>query len=200
MATVFDLPPPPPIAPEPYRLTVEQYERLGAAGVLTEDDRVELLDGILVRKLTKGEPHSFSCTELRRPVEKLMPRGWYLRLDSPVRIPGFDEPEPDLAVVRGSARRYVRLKRPPLPSEVALAIEIAESSLLRDRTEKMQAYARGRIPTYWIVNLLDRKVEIYTRPRGARYLACELFGPGQDAPVVIAGTCVGTIVVASILP
>jgi Uma2 family endonuclease len=194
MATVIDLP------LEPFRLTVEQYERLGAAGVLTEDDRVELLDGILVRKMTKGEPHSFTSTESRHFLERQMPRGWYLRLESPIRIPGFDEPEPDLAIVRGSARRYVRLKRPPMPSEVALAIEVADSTLQRDRAEKLRAYARGRIPVYCIMNPVDRRIEVYTRPRGTRYLACELFGPGQEAPVVIAGNTVGSIAVDSILP
>jgi Uma2 family endonuclease len=200
MATIIDLPPPPSEFLDPFRLTVDQYERMGETGILTEDDKVELLNGLLVRKMTKGEPHSAACTETRHAIEKLIPPGWYLRIESPVRIPMFDEPEPDLAIVRGSARHYARLKRPPEPAEVTLVIEVADSSLQRDRTDKLTAYAQGGIPTYWIINLVDGQVEVYTRPEGSRYDHCEVLGPGQDVAVLVDGVVVGQIAVADLLP
>ena len=117
-----------------------------------------------------------------------------------MRIPDFDEPEPDLAIVRGSKGEYFRLKRPPEPSEVALVIEVAESSLQRDRTEKLRAYAHGRIATYWIVNLLEGQVEVYTQPEADRYVAVQPFKPGQAVPVVIDGQEIGRVAVADLLP
>lgn len=124
-----------PITPQDYqagsyRLSVHQYERMAEAGILTEGDRVELLDGFLLQKMTKNEPHSAACTEIRLAIEKWIPPGWYLRLESPLRVSDFDEPEPDLAIVRGSSRTYVRLGRPPEPGEVALVVEVADASLM----------------------------------------------------------------------
>jgi Uma2 family endonuclease len=201
--TAVSLPPGPPGPPAPpglYRLRVEQYERMGEAGILTEDEKVELLSGLLVRKMTKNEPHSAACTETRMAIEKMIPSGWYLRTDAPVRIPNFDEPEPDLAIVRGSSRQYVRLNRPPEPSEVTLVIEVADSRLASDRTEKLRAYAHGGIPTYWIINLVDGRLEVYTQPEGSRYGVCQVLGPGQNVAVLIDGAVVGEIPVADLLP
>jgi Uma2 family endonuclease len=200
MATITNTPPPPSSPLEPYRLTVQQYERMGEAGVLAEDDRVELLDGLLVRKMTKGEPHTASCIDSRDALIPLIPGGWHLRTEAAVRIPLFDEPEPDLAIVRGRNRDYVRLGRPPEPPEITLVIEVAESSLQRDRTDKLRAYASGGIPTYWIINLIDRQVEVYTQPAGASYGDCQVFGPGQDLPVLVGGVVIGQVAVADLLP
>ena len=183
-----------------YRLSVYQYERMGEAGILTEDDRVELLDGFLIQKMTKNEPHSAACTETRLAIEKLIPPGWYLRLESPLRVSEYDEPEPDLAIVRGSSRQYVRLGRPPEPSEVALVIEVADASLGRDRGEKQRAYAQGRIPIYWIVNLVDRRLEVYTKPQDLGYADCQVLGPDEAVSVVIDQNALGSISVAELLP
>jgi Uma2 family endonuclease len=183
-----------------YRLSVHQYERMAEAGILTEDDRVELLSGFLLRKMTKNEPHSAACTETRLAIEKLIPPGWYLRLESPLRVSDYDEPEPDLAIVRGSSRQYVRLGRPPEPGEVALVIEVADASLGRDRGEKLRAYAEGGIPTYWILNLVDRRLEVYTKPQGSGYTDCQVFGQDEAAPIVIDQNVLGKISVAELLP
>lgn len=183
-----------------YRLTVYQYERMTEAEVLTEDDDVELLGGILVRKTTKAESQTASCTDTRDALLKLIPLGWYLRIKAPIRIPDYDEPEPDLAIVRGKSRDYVALKRPPLPEEIALVIEVAESSLQRERTEKLSAYARGEIPMYWIINLVDRQIEVHTQPKGSGYFARQVFRTSESVPVLIDGATVGEIPVADLLP
>jgi Uma2 family endonuclease len=142
-----------------FQFTVERYERMAKAGILTEDDRVELLNGLVVTKMTKGQPHTAALIDTRDTLLPLIPPGWHLQTEAPVRIPNFDEPEPDLAVVQGKARDYVALNRPPDASEVTLVIEIAESSLARDRTDKWAAYASGGIPVYWIVNLIDEQIQ-----------------------------------------
>jgi Uma2 family endonuclease len=191
---------PPPGPPGFYRLTVYQYEQMEEAGILTEDDQVELLNGVLVRKMAKAESHTASCTDARDALLKLIGMGWYLRIEAPIRIPDYDEPEPDLAVVRGKSRDDVALKRPPLPEDVTLVIEVAESSLQRDRTDKLRGYAKGGIPVYWIINLVDRQVEVYTQPQGTSYLACQVFKPDQSVSVLIGGSPVGEIAVADLLP
>ena len=88
----------------------------------------------------------------------------------------------------------------PLPQEVTLVIEVAEYSLQRDRTDKLKAYAQGGIPVYWIINLVDRQIEVYMRPEGSVYLSCQVLKPDQSVPVLIDGVPVGEILVANLLP
>ena len=183
-----------------FRFTAEQYERLAEAGVLTEDDQVELLNGLLVVKMTKGQLHTAALVDTRDALSALVPHGWHVQTEAAVRILNFDEPELDLAVVRGKARDYARLRRPPESSEVALIVEVAEASLDRDRSNKWAAYASGGIPIYWIVNLVDEQVEVYTNPSAAGYQSREDYKPGQDISVQMNGLEQGRIAVAAILP
>jgi Uma2 family endonuclease len=183
-------------APEVYRLTVAEYERLADAAVL-DDDRVELLDGYLVRKMPEKPPHIWTVATVLRALEVRL-RGWWCRKEDPVRIPKYDEPEPDVAVVRGSLDDY--RDRTPGPKDVGLLVEVADSTLDRDRGEKKIVYARARIPVYWIINLVDRQVEVYSDPRRGQYRTSQVFRPGQDLPLVIDGVEIGRIPVADLLP
>jgi Uma2 family endonuclease len=178
-------------------MTVDRYERLVEAGVL-DDPRVELINGWLVTKMSKNRPHSIATGRLVRHLDRLLPAGWHLRKEEPVRIPDYDEPEPDVAVVAGALEDY--LERHPGPGNLAFLVEVSESSLDRDQDEKQAAYARAGIPLYWIVNLVDRQVEVYADPRGGRYQDSHIFPAGTEVPVVIAGTEVGRIPVDAILP
>jgi Uma2 family endonuclease len=198
MITMPTVPPGPPSDAD--RLTVWQYERLVAVGVLAEDESVELLNGLLVRKMAKGPAHTAACVQTRDALLPLIPVGWHLQTEAAVRIPDYDEPEPDLAVVRGTARDYVRLDRPPEPAEIALIVEVSQSTLTRDREEKQPVYARGGIPIYWIINLVDHRVEVYTNPGRDGYRSRQDFAPGQDVPVQIDGVEVGRVAVTSLLP
>jgi Uma2 family endonuclease len=183
-----------------YQFTVDRYELMAAAGILTEDDRVELLNGLVVAKATKAQPHIGALVATRDRLLPLIPPGWHLRTEAPVRTTTFDEPEPDVAIVRGKARDYVSFNRPPDASEVALVIEIAESSLARDRTEKMAAYSSGGIPVYWIINLIDDQIEVYTDPSPTGYQRRDDFKAGQEIHVRVNGVEQGRIAVADILP
>lgn len=178
-----------------HKVRVDEYERL--AGVL-DDPRVELIDGYLVKKMGKKPPYIWAVGSVFDAIARVLPVGWSIRKEDPVRIPDFDEPEPDAAVVRG-ARDDCR-SRLPVPADVALLVEAADRSLATDRGPKRAAYARANIPVYWIVNLNDRQVEIYSDPSAGGYQSAEVFVPGQHVPVKLAGIEVGRIKVTDILP
>ncbi len=189
--------PQPGIAPLVYRISVDEYERMVDAGVL-DDPRVELIHGLLVRKMGKKPPHVMATTRLGRLLERIVPQGWYIRKEDPVRIPPSSEPEPDLALVSGVLEDYGT--RHPGPADIALLVEVAETTLDQDRGDKLSAYAAGGIPVYWIVNLVDRRVEVYTQPGPNGYQTHQDFSPGQDIAVVVAGVECGRIAVSDILP
>jgi Uma2 family endonuclease len=189
-------PPSRPVVPELYRININEYERIARAGAL-DDDRIELIDGYLVRKMPKYPRHVNTVARILRALQATLP-GWWCRKEDPVRIPDFDEPEPDVAVVRGSIEDYQ--DRTPGPKDIALLVEVADTTLPRDRGEKAAAYGRGRIPVYWIINLVDRQIEVYSRPSARGYRSSRVYQPGEDVPVVIAGAEVGRITVADVLP
>jgi len=194
IAPTQSIPPAPLASPEVYRFTVDEYERM--AGVL-DDLRVELIDGYLVRKTQKKPPHIWAVRSVLEKLPSLVPPGWTWWKEDPVRIPDFDEPEPDVAVLRGSAEDY--RDRIPDASDVAILIEVAETTLDRDRGKKLAAYAKGGIAVYWIVNLVDRQVELYTGPQTGGYANRVDFTAGANVPVVIDGVEIGQIAVSDIL-
>ena len=129
------------------------------------------------------------------------PPGWLLRIQQTVVL-SDSQPEPDFTIVRGSPRTY--LSRHPGAADVGLLIEVADSSLLRDQRDKTRIYARGGIPCYWIINLVDKRIEIYTQPSGPTpvpaYGAFQTYQPGDAVPLVLDGNTVGTVPVADLLP
>jgi len=153
------------VLPEPpeavFRLSVEQYHTMIEAGVFADDERVELLEGILVRKMSKNPPHRIVVGNLLELMFKTLPAGWHYQSQDPVTL-SDGEPEPDGAVARGARGDY--RGGHPTPADVPLVIEVADSSLRLDRGIKLRSYARAGIGEYWIVNLVDGVVEVYTRP------------------------------------
>lgn len=186
--------PPPPL----HRITVDEYEKIGEAGALEDPERVELIDGYMVDKMPKYPEHSFSSIATHQALVGRLPAGWSARMEQPVRIPLYDEPEPDISVVRGTFTDYRH--RIPTPRDVALVVEVAEATLRRDRGAKRTAYARARIAVYWIVNLVARQVEVYTHPvKEGHYRSRKVYRPGQQVPVTVAGLPL-PIAVNDILP
>lgn len=181
------------------RITVDEYERIAAVGALEDPARVELVDGYMVEKMAKRPGHSYATKETLKALENRLPAGWAARKEEPVRIPDFDEPEPDISIVRGSDADY--RQRIPTARDVALVVEVSDSTLVQDRGPKRAAYARARIPVYWIVNLVARQVEVYTRPvKEGRYRSRKVYKAGQHVPVAIAGQALAPIAVDDILP
>ena len=182
-----------------YRMPVEQYEAMVESGFFTKHDRLHLINGILVAKMTQGDDHCVTDDLCRVALSAVLPPGWFVRPSKPVRLPPDGAPEPDEAVVRGSIRDYGRGKRGmPGANDVALVVEVADTSLRADRA-MAAVYGRAGIPVYWIVNLVDRQVEVYTAPSLTGYASRVDYTSGMSVPVVIAGTVVGHIAVDDIL-
>ncbi|HJT75846.1 MAG TPA: Uma2 family endonuclease [Gemmataceae bacterium] len=183
-----------------HRFSVGQYHRMIAAGILTENDRVELLDGLIVAKMTHNPPHDAAVSLVNKALLRRLAEDWVVRVQSAVTLAG-SEPEPDVAVVRGPERRYTRSH--PRPKDVALLVEVAESTVETDREGKGRLYARARIPVYWLVNLPASRVEVYTQPRGGRAPAFRQrqdYGREDQVPLLIAGEEVARVAVRDLLP
>lgn len=154
-----DLPPPYPIE----RLSVEEYQRILAAGVLNEDRRVEFLEGIIVRKASSSLRHDGAVEKLIAVISELLPQGWVATPHCPIAM-RESQPEPDLAVV---ASRLQDAGGPcPKATDAALVVEVADNSLPYDRRSKARIYARAGIAYYWVLNLLDRQLEVFSNPSG----------------------------------
>ena len=189
--------PPPPFPFTPRRITVDEYDRIIASGLLNDPKKVELIDGYMVTKMAKSAEHGFSNKEVVKALEKCLLPGWTWRQEQPVRMTAYDEPEPDVTIVRGSDADYRH--RIPEATDVVLLVEVRATSVSADR-QQANVYARAGIPVYWIVNLVDRQVEVYTDPGPAGYAKRTDFPSGQRVPVVIDGRQTGQIAVDDILP
>lgn len=183
------------------RFSVKQYQRMIECGAITQADKVELLEGYLVRKMSRNPPHDGTVQILDEYLRAVIPAGWRLRCQLTVVIQD-SQPEPDLAVARGDIRTYIT--RHPTAADVGLVIEVADSSLLRDQHDKGQIYARAGIPVYWIINLVERRIEVYTQPSGPTaapsYAAAIAYQAGDAVPLVLDGHTVATVPVADLLP
>ncbi len=183
------------------RFTVAEYHRLIQLGVLTEGENVELLDGFLVHKMSRNPPHDTVLQLLMAVLPPRLPAGWTLRMQSAVTL-SASEPEPDGAVVRGGPRTYVT--RHPGPADFGIVIEVADSTLAGDRADKQRLYAQDGLPEYWIVNLVDRQVEVYTNPRPAAappsYATRTDYPVGGAVPLALGGATVASVPVADLMP
>ena len=179
-------------------LTVNQYDRMVAKGILPETNRFELIKGRIVEKDVKNPAHPTATRRTMRAIERLLPAGWHVRKEDPVRIPNQrSEPEPDLAVVRGDNDAYE--DRHPGPQDIALVVEVTRTSVAKDR-KLARVYGRGGIPVYWIVNVPRRRLEVYADPVGGQYPAPTILGEGESVDLTIGGQVVGPIAVADLLP
>jgi len=190
-------PPPLPVR----RFSVAEYRKLAEVGILTEHERVELLEGWIVPKMVHNPPHDNTVELVDEALRALLPPGWRVRVQSSITT-ADSEPEPDLTLVRGSARE--RSGRHPVPSEIGLIIEVADSSLETDRRDKARLYARAGIEHYWIVNLVDRCVEVHEEPSPTdevpRYRRVTSLSPGQSLELRLEGPPIAMIPVEAFLP
>ena len=184
-----------------WRLSVAQYEELLEIGVLQSGDKCELIDGLLVRRMTTNSGHIVSSHRVRDIMSRLLPPKTHVRMQAPISM-NHSEPEPDIAVVRGALEDYS--KAHPGPADVLLAVEVSDSSLNFDRTKKLRVYAGNRISEYWIVNLIDRRLEIHRDPTGAiknpAYREQVILGEDDQMQLIIDGHQCGAIRVSDLLP
>lgn len=190
--------------PQPYRLTVEMYERIAAAGVFPDKTPIYLWRGQLVQKMTKGRRHNIASAELNAALLQIVPRGWFVRPEQPITIADDGMPEPDFTVVRGRSRDYG--DRDVFAKDVSLVVEVADSSLAVDSGVMVEDFAREAIPVYWVLNVPGRTIDVYTEPTGAReagppyYAQRRSYRPEEEVPVVLDGREVGRIAVRDVLP
>ncbi|MBC8160402.1 MAG: Uma2 family endonuclease [Roseiflexaceae bacterium] len=184
-----------------WRLSIDQYHQMIRIGILTDDDRVELLEGWLVTQMPKDPPHRLSTQLTREVVARLLPAAWHVQDQEPITV-ADSEPEPDVAVIAGERRDYA--SRHPSAQEIALVIEVSDTTLQRDQTLKKQVYARAGIGIYWIINLPQQQLEVYTLPfaddQGADYQQCSIYTSNESVPLVVDDRAVGNIVVRDLLP
>jgi Uma2 family endonuclease len=177
-----------------YRLTVEEYEQIAS---FLDDDRVELIDGYLVKKTVKNPPHVVARARVVGSLTRNTPAGWHTRPGDPIRIGRRTEPEPDVALARGTIDDYESSH--PEPSDIALVVEVADTTVAKDRRRR-RTYGPAGIPVYWIVNLVTRRIEVYTGPSPYGYAQRVDYAPGEFIPLVIDGKTVGQVPVDEILP
>lgn len=196
-----DEPAPQPPMPRLYPISVEKYHAMIEAGILTENDRCELIEGLLVAKMGKNPPHSYVTGWITRWFYETGTHEWFARSQEPITTLE-SEPEPDVSVIRGRRAEYLRAH--PLPYHVLLVVEVAESTLTYDRTVKKRLYARAGIPIYWIVNLIDKQIEVHTLPSGPAdrpdYAERRVVTVGEELDVVIGGQVVGRIAAQELFP
>ncbi|MGL4550068.1 MAG: Uma2 family endonuclease [Gemmataceae bacterium] len=193
--------PAPAVVPRPYRLSVPQFHAMIDAGVFGSEGRVELLEGLLVDRADMNTPHAIGQELAADELRARLPAGWHVRGEKPVTLP-TSEPFPDVAVARGARRDY----HPdhPTPADIALLVEVADSSLATDRGWKRRIYAEARVAVYWVVNLIDREVEVHTGPHGsgdaADYADARTYRHGDAVPLSVGGVDLPPVPVADLLP
>uniref|UniRef100_A0A7C2P8H2 Uma2 family endonuclease n=1 Tax=Schlesneria paludicola TaxID=360056 RepID=A0A7C2P8H2_9PLAN len=178
------------------RFTVEEYQHLAEIGAIHEDDNLELLDGWLVPKMTKIPLRDGTIDVLHDLLREVLPRGWHVRCQNALVTPD-SVPEPDLAVVRGTRGRY-RGKH-PTAADVSLVVEVADSSVTTDRV-KGRIYARAGVVEYWIVNLVDWRIERMTGPQpDGSFTRTEMFTVNDRIPVALDGAVVVSLSLVELL-
>lgn len=150
-----------------WRFTVDDYHRMVEAGILTADDRVELLDGEIIKMSPIGVPHASCVRRLEALAHRLLGDRAVISVQNPVQLGDYGEPEPDLAVLRPRADFYA--ERHPQPQDILLLIEVADSSLAKDRGAKLPLYAREGIAEAWLVDLDGEALERHTNPTEEGY-------------------------------
>jgi Uma2 family endonuclease len=149
------------------RFTVEEYYRMAEAGILSEDDRVELIDGEVVQMPAIGSRHAACVRRFTQLFSERAANRALVSVQNPVRLSKYSEPQPDLAMLRPRGDFYA--SGHPGPEDVLLIVEVADTSVEYDRTVKVPLYARAAIPEVWLVDLASDIVEVYRRPSTTGY-------------------------------
>lgn len=177
-------------------ITTTQYHDLARQGVLTPDDRVELIHGEIVRMSPIGIRHAACVDDLSRALSRSLDSNASgsrirIRVQGPVRLDDYSEPEPDITVLRPREDGY--RKQSAGPADVLLLVEVSDTSRAHDRDVKLPTYAAAGIPEVWLVDVAARRTDVYTEPSGDGYLCCRSFCGGDTLrPELLPGVVVAT--------
>ncbi len=166
------------VYPRRHRITVEEFQRMGEAGIFAEDERVELIEGEIFEMAPVGAKHADCLSRLVRVFVKGSEA--LVRVQDPIRLSEQSEPQPDLALVKNQSYAQAH----PGPEDVLLLIEVADTSLAYDRTVKLPLYARHGIPEVWLVDLTQSRIEVYRQPSPSGYLEVKEAKPGERLSAV----------------
>jgi Uma2 family endonuclease len=155
------------LAAELRLLTVQDYHRMVESGILAADERVELIDGQLFKMAAKGTAHSAAVTRIERTLSQRLGDRVLLRFQDPIRLNDLSEPEPDVAIVKMHPLDYE--DHHPAPEEIFWLIEVADTTLKRDRELKAPAYGRSQIQEYWILDVQERCLFVFREPSANGY-------------------------------
>lgn len=177
-----------------HRWTRDEYERMVEGGVFHPEERVELIDGDIFNMTPQGSLHATAIRLVEDALRRVYSKGYDVRVQMPLAIDEYSEPEPDIAVVMGNPRDY----RDSHPSTALLVVEVADNTLPFDREKKKRLYARNGIPEYWIINLVEGCLEVYREPVGELYQFQTCLRPPESvSPLINALT---TCLIEDLLP
>ncbi|NJK77448.1 MAG: Uma2 family endonuclease [Richelia sp. CSU_2_1] len=157
--------------------TVSEYRRMTETGILDPDERVELIDGQIISMSAKNPPHAATNLCAANYLRNLLLGLALIRIQDPVTLSAISEPEPDIAVVQIEPRFYQDFH--PAPANIFLLVEVADTTLERDRNRKASAYARAGIADYWILDVNARQVYVFREPAGGSYRQETIFNEGD---------------------
>ncbi len=152
---------------KPYLITVAEYDRMIEAGIYTENDRIELLNGEIIQVMPKGTKHTSANSRIVRFFIKLFDEKVIVRSQDPIRLDNFSEPEPDIVLANWDEKEY--LENHPTPADILLVMEISDTTLAYDRDDKASAYSRNGIGQYLLLNLNNETIEDYREPSADGY-------------------------------
>jgi Uma2 family endonuclease len=165
-------------------LTVSEYHKMAEAGILTEDDRVELINGEIITMSPINSLHAGHVKRINALLSRLLiNEDVVVSIQDPITIDAYSEPEPDVALLRYREDFYTDSH--PVPKDVYLIIEVASSSVAYDREVKLKMYAKAGIPEYWIVNLEEGQIEVYQQPVGNEYAEEKAFQSHDELALAI---------------
>ncbi len=154
-------------------LTVDEYHKMGEAGILKPDDKVELINGEIITMSPINSKHASYVKRINALFTKLVGEDAIISIQDPVRLNKHSEPEPDIAILKFRADYYS--KKHPTAEDVILLIEVSDSSVNVDRSFKLPLYAKSGIQEFWIINLKNNQIEVYKNPKGDTYETKEIF-------------------------
>ncbi len=160
------------------QLTSTEYYGMMESGIIREGERVELISGQIFTMAAKGTRHTVTTTKLLKKLLTLVGDLAIVRCQDPITLPNNSEPEPDIVVARLRSDDYIHSH--PAPEDIILVIEVADSTIKFDRETKASLYATAGINEYWIVNLIDDRLEIYRQPEGNIYTSVQIVTPPRS--------------------
>ena len=166
---------------EKKRFTVDEYYQMAEVGILEYGDRVELINGEIIKMSPINSPHGGHVNRLNSLFNNLLGTNVIVSVQNPLHIGEYSEPEPDIMLLKPRDDFYTQ--QHPEPEDVLLLIEVSDSTLVLDRKIKLPLYAQAGVVETWLVNLVNKQVEVYTNPVGGKYQQKQVFKREEQLPL-----------------